>query len=123
MERDTQQRRAIREALQTADRPLSPKEVHEASRKHVASLGVATVYRTLNALVAEGWLAEVELPGEPPRYEVAGKRHHHHFVCDRCDRVFEVNACPGNMKGLVPEGFAMSRHELVLYGECAECVN
>jgi Fur family transcriptional regulator, ferric uptake regulator len=34
-----------------------------------------------------------------------------------------VNACPGNMKGLVPEGFAMSRHELVLYGECAECVN
>lgn len=121
MERDTRQRQAIRAALERADRPLSPKEVLSASRRRVRSLGIATVYRTLNSLLEEGWLAEVVLPGEPSRYEVAGKVHHHHFICEGCDRVFEVHACPGDMKSLVPEGFAMSRHELVLYGECAEC--
>jgi Fur family transcriptional regulator, ferric uptake regulator len=121
MERDTRQRRAIRAALERADRPLSPKEVLTASRRRIATLGLATVYRTLNTLVAEGWLVEVQLPGEPPRYEVAGKTHHHHFVCDRCHRVFEVHGCPGDMSGMVPEAFELTRHEVVLYGICAEC--
>jgi Fur family transcriptional regulator, ferric uptake regulator len=121
MERDTQQRRAIRAALEVADRPLSPKEVLSASKRRVRSLGMATVYRNLNAMVAEGSLVEVELPGEPSRYEVAGKRHHHHFVCEVCNRAFEVHACPGNMKGYAPEGFSLTRHEVVLYGSCAEC--
>lgn len=122
MERDTSQRRAIRGALERAGRPLSPREVHALARRSARTLGLATVYRTLNALVAEGWLVEVELPGEPSRYEVAGKAHHHHFVCDRCDRVFEVEACPGNIRSLVPAGFELDRHELVLYGSCRSCV-
>jgi Fur family transcriptional regulator, ferric uptake regulator len=121
MERDTRQRRAIRAALERADRPLSPKEVLGASRRRIRTLGLATVYRTLNALVADGWLVEVQLPGEPPRYEVAGKKHHHHFVCDRCHRVFEVDACPGDMVSMVPKDFEVTRHEIVLYGACAGC--
>jgi Fur family transcriptional regulator, ferric uptake regulator len=121
MERDTRQRRAIRAALERADRPLSPKEVLSASRRRIRTLGLATVYRTLNTMVADGWLVEVQLPGEPPRYEMAGKTHHHHFVCDRCHRVFEVHACPGDMSGMVPAAFELSRHEIVLYGICADC--
>jgi Fur family transcriptional regulator, ferric uptake regulator len=121
MERDTQQRRAIRAALEGADRPLSPREVLDAARSGAATLGLATVYRNVNALVGEGWLVEVQLPGEPPRYEVAGKKHHHHFVCETCGRAFEVNDCPGSMKALVPGGFTLSRHEITLYGTCADC--
>lgn len=121
MERDTRQRRAIRAVLESAGRPLSPREVFTASRRRVRSLGIATVYRSLNSLVEEGWLVEVELPGEPPRYEVAGKSHHHHFVCESCNRAFEVNACPGGMAALVPHGFELSRHDVVLYGACAAC--
>jgi Fur family transcriptional regulator, ferric uptake regulator len=122
MERDTQQRRAIRAALESADRPLSPKEVLSASKRRVRSLGMATVYRNLNAMVEEGSLVEVELPGESPRYELAGKLHHHHFVCESCNRAYEVDACPGNMKALTPAGFSLTRHEVVLYGECAHCL-
>jgi Fur family ferric uptake transcriptional regulator len=121
LERDTRQRRAIRAALAGAGRPLSPKEVLSASKRRVRSLGLATVYRTLNAMVQDGSLVEVELPGESPRYELAGKRHHHHFVCERCNRAFEVDACPGNMASLVPAGFALTRHEVTLYGACADC--
>lgn len=121
MERDTAQRRAIRTVLDDAGRPLSPREVLFAGKEHVPSLGMATVYRTLNSLLDEGFVAAVELPGEPARYEVAGKPHHHHFHCRSCDQVFEVPGCPGNLRSVVPDGFRLESHEVVLYGACAEC--
>jgi Fur family ferric uptake transcriptional regulator len=121
MERDTAQRRAIRDVFEGSERPMGPREVLDAAQSTVPSLGIATVYRTVKALVEEGWLVAVELPGEPPRYELSGKKHHHHFVCDSCDRVFEVDGCPGNLRAVVPTGFQLERHEVVLYGVCSAC--
>jgi Fur family ferric uptake transcriptional regulator len=121
-ERNTNQRRAIRDAIKTADRPLSPQEILTAARPVVPSLGIATVYRTLKTLVSNGWLSVVDLPGEPPRYEVHGKGHHHHFRCKTCGRVFEIHGCDHNLAQLTPEGFHLTGHELFLFGHCRECV-
>ena len=121
MERDTQQRRAIRKALHLADRPLSPHELLELAQGDSPGLGTATVYRTLKGLVEQGAITPVDLPGEPPRYEIAGKRHHHHFHCRGCDRLFELEGCPEDLQRLTPRGFALEAHEVVLYGRCAEC--
>ncbi len=121
MQRDTRQRRAIRRAFEEAGHPLSPQELLDLAQEDVKSLGIATVYRNIRALQEEGWLETVELPGEPPRYEVAGKGHHHHFHCRDCDRVFEVEGGPGNIQAITPEGFKLERHEFVLYGLCEEC--
>jgi len=88
----------------------------------VESLGIATVYRNLRTLQDSGWLEAVELPGEPARYEVAGKGHHHHFHCRDCDRVYEVDGCPGNLDEVTPQGFQLENHEFVLYGLCDTCV-
>jgi Fur family ferric uptake transcriptional regulator len=96
--------------------------LHEAAQDRVQGIGIATIYRNLKALHDDGFLVPVELPGEPPRYEVAGKDHHHHFHCRRCDRVFEVEGCPGNLKAVTPPGFKLERHEFVLYGLCEFCV-
>jgi len=122
MQRETKQRRAIREALESAGHPLSPRELHEAAQDRVEGIGIATIYRNLKALQDDGFLVPVELPGEPPRYEIAGKGHHHHFHCRQCDRVFEVEGCPGNLKAVTPAGFKLERHEFVLYGLCQYCV-
>jgi Fur family ferric uptake transcriptional regulator len=122
MERNTRQRNAIRQVFAENDRPLGPQEVLDAAQVHLPGLGIATVYRTLKAMTEEGWLAPVELPGEPQRYEVAGKGHHHHFRCRDCDRVFEIDGCLTNLKKLVPRGFRIDRHEVVLYGTCKTCV-
>lgn len=121
MERNTRQRDAIREAFRRADRPLSTDEVHAAARKAVPGLGVATVYRTIRSLQADGWLATVELPGAPARYEQTGKAHHHHFHCEACDKVFDLVGCPDSLQELLPQRFRLDRHELVLYGRCADC--
>jgi Fur family ferric uptake transcriptional regulator len=120
MERSTKQREAIRQALQAADRPLLASEVLVLAQQTVPSLGIATVYRTIKALVEQESLQVVELPGENPRFEFA-HGHHHHFCCKACGKVFDVHACPGDFSGLVPPGFEVSDHELTLYGRCAEC--
>ena len=121
MQRNTQQRSAIREALQLAGRPLSPQEILEAAQAEVPGLGIATVYRNVRALVEEGWLQTVDLPGAASRYEVADKEHHHHFHCRCCDGVFDIEDCPGTLKDLAPRGFQLESHEIILYGLCATC--
>jgi Fur family transcriptional regulator, ferric uptake regulator len=121
MERNTRQRSAIRDAIAQAARPLLPQEVLDAAQQEVPSLGIATVYRNLKALVDEGALHAVTLPGENPRFELAGHHHHHHFQCKQCDRVFDVHACPGDLSHLAPAGFTVQDHELTLYGLCSDC--
>ena len=121
MDRNTRQRQAIRRIFEEVDRPLSPQEVLPAAQSYVPGLGIATVYRNLKALVTDGWLESVALPGEPPRYEVAGKRHHHHFRCRTCVRVFEIHGCSTNLAQLTPRGFRLEGHDVVLYGLCTAC--
>jgi Fur family ferric uptake transcriptional regulator len=73
--RNTKQKAAIREAFLENDRPLSPDEALKAARLHHPRLGIATVYRNIQALVAEKWLQMVALPGDTARYEISGKKH------------------------------------------------
>jgi Fur family ferric uptake transcriptional regulator len=119
--RQTRQRTAIRQALLDAGRPLSPAEVLAVARRRCPGLGIATVYRNVRRLRERGWLREVELPGAPSRYEVADKDHHHHFHCLSCDRIYDVEDCPGSLGRLAPRGFLVQDHEIILYGLCPNC--
>ncbi len=121
MKRDTQQRDAIRRALVSAGRPLSVNEVFQLAQGEVAGLGIATVYRNLKALQLEGQIVQVDVPGKTSRWEVAPESHHHHFLCRTCDRLFEVNGCPEDIKSLLPEGYIMEEHDILLRGQCAFC--
>ncbi|RYF42341.1 MAG: transcriptional repressor [Comamonadaceae bacterium] len=121
MERFTRQRTAIQAAIADANRPLTAQEILEGARLWVEGLGMATVYRNLKALLDDGEIQTVHLPGENPRYESAGHAHHHHFQCTVCTRAFDVHACPGNLQGLAPKGFTVESHDLTLYGRCADC--
>ena len=121
LSRNTRQRNAIREVFQNSDGPLGPEEVMAAAQKLADGIGIATVYRTIKAFVEEGWLVAVPLPGMPPRYEVSGKAHHHHFQCDQCGTLFEVEGCVNTTAMKVPRGFKVTGHEIMLYGQCAEC--
>jgi Fur family ferric uptake transcriptional regulator len=121
MERNTRQRQAIRDAIAQAGRPLTPQEVLAAAKQRTDSLGIATVYRHLKALLAEKWVKPVELPGEAARYELADIGHHHHFHCRGCGKVFDIAGCPGHLQSMVPRGYVVEDHEVVLYGRCSRC--
>ena len=121
--RDTVQQRAIRDAIESAGRPLSVQEIHEHAAGEAPTLGLRTVYRTLTRLLDDGDIAPVSVPGQPDRYESAGvaAKHHHHFRCESCDRVFDVDACPGGFARMLPSGFELAGHELSLWGRCTDC--
>jgi Fur family transcriptional regulator, ferric uptake regulator len=124
MQRNTHQRRAILHALQSAPGPLTPQEVLERAQDDHQRLGLATVYRNLNALSEQGDIIAVHLPNDVPRYEMAGRGHHHHFRCERCSKVFELEgSCPvAVLEGVtLPGGFRVQGHELTLYGICSSC--
>jgi Fur family ferric uptake transcriptional regulator len=119
--RKTRQKTAIRAVFERTGRPLTTAEVLEIAQRDVARLGIATVYRSIKTLLDEGWLVPVELPGETARYEIAGKGHHHHFHCESCGSVFELDGCQPAIERLAKPGFIVRSHEVVLYGTCAEC--
>ncbi len=121
--RNTKQRQAIREVFEAAGRPLSAAETVGLARRKQKALGTATVYRAINALVEDGWLVPVELPAEPARYEVAGLRHHHHFYCRSCRKVYDIEGCPSDFISFTPTGFELEAHEVILYGRCDKCTH
>jgi Fur family ferric uptake transcriptional regulator len=119
--RKTKQRDALVSVLERAERPLSVAELLEAASKRIEGLGVATVYRAVAALLDDGRIDAVEIPGEPTRYERSDKGHHHHFQCEKCDRVFDIAGCLDNLRKLVPPKFRVKQHSVMLYGLCATC--
>ncbi len=122
--RTTRQKEAIKAVLEEQDGPLLPDDIHRLAIKVVPSLGIATVYRSLKNLQAEGQVCCVEIPGQAPRYERSDKGHHHHFHCRDCGQVFDLQKCvAGGLKNLAPPGFEVIDHEIILYGTCKACLS
>lgn len=121
--RNTPQQQAIRAAIDTAGRPLSVQEIHELAGHKAPGLGLRTVYRVVNRFLEDETIAPVLVPGQADHYESAAvaNKHHHHFHCEECERVFDVDACPGGLSRLLPRGFRLGGHELSLWGLCADC--
>lgn len=152
MERHTRQRQAVVDALARSGQALSPQDLLVRAKSAVPTLNLSTVYRQIKGLQDAGQIVRVELPGQPARFEMAARdepaspaaqrhavdavataahvvhapdeasRHHHHFHCIECDRVYPIHACPGPMNHLAPPGFEVQHHDLTLRGRCASCV-
>lgn len=121
--RNTRQKTVIRETFAQTDRPLSPEEILQAARQHHPTLGIATVYRNIQELTREGWLRAVVVPGDSTRYELADKGHHHHFQCNECGKLYDLEGCVLKGRPKLPRGFRASGHEFFVFGTCAVCAH
>lgn len=119
--RSTKQRELIEQVLHHADQPLLPSELLNRAQQSLPQLGIATVFRTLKKMVDEDMASVVNVPGDSPRYERSGLAHHHHFKCQICENLFEIRGCTGDFYHLLPEGFQLAGHDIILFGHCASC--
>jgi Fur family ferric uptake transcriptional regulator len=133
--RHTRQGQAVYSAIAGSGRSLNAYEIHALARHQVPTLSLSTVYRQLRGLEDAAQVDRVELPGQPPRFEVRAApvrtrgrhahehahTHHHHFHCTQCDQVFPIEGCPGGLDALAPRGFRVERHDITLHGRCAAC--
>jgi len=123
--RSTRQRAALSEAL--ADSPvfLSAQEIHARLRDAGTSVGLATVYRNLQSMVADH---EVDVlrtdEGESVYRACTSSAHHHHLICRGCGRTVEVAERAIEVwaeKIAAEHGFVDVRHTLEIDGLCAAC--
>jgi Fur family transcriptional regulator, ferric uptake regulator len=127
-QRQTRQREVIFKVLKAARGPLTIPEILIRSNldKKSGKTGIATIYRTINLLLANGLIRQVILPTGETRYEVAEAKghHHHHFKCNKCEGVFDLDLCPvGLPQGtMIPGGFRIDSHEVTLFGLCGDCL-
>lgn len=118
-------RRAIIDLLAEQDCCLTAQEIFDQLRASGRRVGIASVYRVLDLLAAEGTVQRIELGSGTARYEpVSPTGHHHHLVCDNCGRVeaFADHALERALSRVEERsGFAVAGHDVVLHGACADC--
>lgn len=120
-QRNTRQREALRSVFGVENHPMAVAEVLKRAQAIVPSLNGATVYRNLGALVQEGWLVQFTHPEIGTLFERAGHRHHHHFLCRLCRRVFNLEGCSLDPHQECPVGFVAEGHVAFIHGLCEGC--
>lgn len=126
MARPTRQRSAVAGLLEDLDEFRSAQELHAVLRDRGEGIGLATVYRTLQAL-ADGGEVDVlrRADGEAVYRRCARREHHHHLICRSCGATVEIDG--PSVEAWAAQvgdahGFSDIDHTLELYGTCARCV-
>jgi Fur family ferric uptake transcriptional regulator len=127
--RPTRQRLAIVEALDISQRPMTAQHLHASLaptevRPAPRGPGLATVYRTLQAVAAAGFARTFRSSDGELAYKLCEPEHHHHLVCERCGTVVEIPSCEvESWAGEIASrrGFTVTSHLADIYGVCADC--
>ena len=81
----------------------------------------ATTYNNLRDLVKAGLVREVAVEGRAARFDAKGIRHHH-FICDRCGNVEDIEwyNVPKPASGSLGKRI-VRECELIVRGLCTKC--
>ncbi|MBM6398877.1 Fur family transcriptional regulator [Phycicoccus sonneratiae] len=123
--RPTRQRAAIADALVGTAEFRSAQEIHAALAGRGERVGLATVYRNLQAMAGDGEVDVIRTAdGEAVYRSCATDDHHHHVVCRSCGLAVEVtgDAVERWAEAVAAEhGFTAVRHTVEIDGLCADC--
>lgn len=122
--RQTRQRTAVRDLLESLTEFKSAQQLHELLRLRGDSVGLATVYRSLQSLAEAGEIDVLASADGESRYRRCSGGHHHHLVCRSCGRTVEVQ--PEALEAWAAavgreHGFRDIDHSFELFGLCADC--
>ena len=123
----THQRENIIKHFCDKNKHYTVEELYEEMKKEMPGIGFATVYRTLQLLVAAGFALERRFKDDVTRFEPLHKNDHHdHMICIECGRIIEFeNKKLERLKDGVAKkhNFYILLHKLELYGYCEKCRN
>ena len=120
----TRQRQAVADVLESSDEFRSAQEIHAALRQHGNTIGLATVYRTLQLLAEHDEVDVIRSAEGEAGYRRCSDSHHHHLVCRSCGATVEVEgpAVERWTRAIAAEhGYAEVSHTLEIFGLCPRC--
>lgn len=122
--RSTRQKRAVDKAMQASEEFRSAQDIYDALRHDGESVGLATVYRTLQAMTDAGEVDMVKTASGEAVYRRCSPTHHHHLVCRQCGRTVEIEG-PAVERWATTKaaehGYTDVSHTIELFGLCPEC--
>lgn len=119
--RCTPQRYAVMAFLMECNSHPTAAEIFEGVNRVDPRSSRATTYNNLRDLVQAGLVREVAVEGRAARFDAKGTRHHH-FICDRCGNVedvqwYDVPRPPSSALGKR----VLRECELIFRGFCTKC--
>jgi Fe2+ or Zn2+ uptake regulation protein len=117
------QRRVVAEVLVGDHLHLTAEQVHELALERLPEISRATVYNTLNELVAMGELLEVDVFDGAKRYDPNVGQAHDHLVCDSCHAIRDVPRSP-KLPAIPADaraGYLVTAVEVTYRGLCPNC--
>lgn len=121
----TPQRRLVISAIFRSRRHLTPAAIYEKVHRQNPSVGLVTVYRTLEVLGGLGLICEMHTGNGSRSFMMRRPaEHHHHLICSDCGRVVDFTDC--NLDKLEQRlaretRFKINGHLLEFLGQCREC--
>jgi Fe2+ or Zn2+ uptake regulation protein len=119
--RCTPQRYALMAFLMEQNSHPTAAEIFEAVNSADPRCSKATTYNNLRDLVQAGLVREVAVEGRAARFDAKGMRHHH-FICDRCGNVEDMEWYDVPRPASRSLGKRILREcELIFRGLCSKC--
>ena len=121
----TPQRMELLRALsETTEHPTAD-DLYRHVKRILPSVTQATIHRNLQELVKAGLIATLERTGRPTQYDPTADDHHH-FVCRRCGRIFDVYLSHSEYridrrKSELGDA-SIDRFEIHFDGTCTDCL-
>ena len=124
--RITAPRRTVAELVADRDGHFTAADLVADARARQLGIGRATIFRSLEVLVALGAVERLDLPSGEHAYVPCEPAHHHHVVCSRCGRAVAVGIDDGRLAGVVRDvarqtGYRVESHRIELFGICPAC--
>lgn len=120
----TPQRMMVVEALHSGDQHISAEDIYAQVRARYPYANISTVYRTLELLKELGLVTEITLGDGRVRYHPVEKGHHHHLVCQNCNKTIdlpEVALLPWEKSLARDYKFKANLRHLAIFGLCSDC--
>ncbi len=122
--RRTRQRTAVATFLASTGDFRTAQQIHSQLVAQGEKLGLATVYRSVQAMVEAGEVDVRVIDGESAYRRCTTSAHHHHLVCRGCGHTEEltdhvVEAWAAQMGAQY--GFTDVTHDVELSGTCSDC--
>jgi Fe2+ or Zn2+ uptake regulation protein len=119
--RFTPQRYSVMSFLMAHREHPTAAEIFEAVNRVDPRSSRATTYNNLRDLVEAGLVRQVAAEGRAARYDAKDEQHHH-FICDRCGSVEDIEWHPVAAPATQILGKRVVREcELIIRGLCARC--
>lgn len=122
----TKQRQSLLNILANhEDRYMELTELDQLMRQEYPKMSYNTIYRNIKEFSEIGIVEENqnENDGKTEVKLDCNERHthHHHFICNNCGKVRELQMCPLSFFSEQLPGAEITGHHFELYGLCADC--